>query len=276
MKKYCYLLLCILTMVVVSACGTSNGSDTATDTAGSDTTVQADETTETDDAAGTTAADGSTMDMTGVTTVDAPDGFDQTAAPSDGDTVATISVEGYGDIKVRLFEEIAPYGVKNFVEHAKEGYYDGLTFHRVISDFMIQGGDPLGTGTGGESIWNTPFYNETSEQVGVIRGSLCYANSGVDPSNGSQFFITQMQTVTEDDFETYESNGYTFTDEQKQLYLENGGCPWLQGGYTVFGQVYEGMDIVDQISAVETDDSDKPTQDVIITSVTIDTASAVD
>lgn len=271
MKKSILALLLVLLLGVLSACG-SSGSQTTSEGDGQNAAEETrEETTEetTSQDAGHAASDGSTMDMTEVSKVDAPEGFEQIAAPQEGDTVATISVKDYGDIKVRLFEEIAPYGVKNFITHAKEGYYDGLSFHRVISEFMIQGGDPQGTGMGGESIWGTPFYNEVSDQVGVIRGSLCYANSGMDPSNGSQFFITQLEEVTEEDFKNYEAQGYTFTEEQKKMYLENGGCPWLQGGYTVFGQVYEGMDVVDEISKVSVDDNDMPEQEVIISSITV-------
>ena len=100
-------------------------------------------------------------------------------------------------------------------------------------------------------------------------GSLCYANAGYDPSNGSQFFITQLDKCTDEDIKMYEDKGMTITDEQKEIYKKNGGAAWLQGGYTVFGQVYEGMDIVDDISKVQTDESDKPVEDVIINKVTI-------
>ncbi|MCR4717324.1 MAG: peptidylprolyl isomerase [Lachnospiraceae bacterium] len=226
--------------------------------------------TDSESSTGVAAPDGSTMDMT-ETAYTSIEGFDQTAAPKAGDTIITFDVEGFGEIKAKLFPEVAPYGVKNFVNLANEGYYDGLTFHRVISDFMIQGGDPEGTGMGGESIWKTPFYNEICDQACVIRGSLCYAKSQADPSIGSQFFITQLAKVTEDDLTSYEQQGVTLTDEQKKIYLKNGGAPWLQGGYTVFGQVYEGMDLVDKISKVETDESDKPTTDVIMKSVKVST-----
>lgn len=211
----------------------------------------------------------SSMPMTGVTNADKIEGFDQTAKPEKGETIATISVKDYGDIVVRFFDEIAPYGVENFITHAKEGYYDNLKFHRVINDFMIQGGDPQGNGMGGESIWGDSFYNELSDQATVIRGSLCYANTGNNPSNGSQFFITQKPEVTKEEMEGYESQGYTFTDEQKEAYYKNGGCPWLQGGYTVFGQVIDGMDVVDKIAEVGVDANDMPEEDVIISSVTI-------
>ena len=97
-----------------------------------------------------------------------------------------------GTIKLRLFPEKAPKTVENFVTHAKEGYYDGLTFHRVINGFMIQGGDPLGNGTGGESIWGRPFEDEFDVELRNFRGALSMANAG-PCTNGSQFFIVQTK-----------------------------------------------------------------------------------
>lgn len=102
-----------------------------------------------------------------------------------------------GDIKVRLFPEEAPKAVENFVTHAENGYYDGLIFHRVIKDFMIQGGDPKGTGTGGESIWGKPFADEFSSELHNFRGALSMANAGPN-TNGSQFFIVQADSVSDD------------------------------------------------------------------------------
>ncbi|MFR4953933.1 MAG: peptidylprolyl isomerase, partial [Lactobacillus paragasseri] len=100
----------------------------------------------------------------------------------------------HGDIKIQLFEKEAPMTVENFVRLAKKGYYDGTTFHRVISDFMIQGGDPKGDGTGGESIWGHPFEDEFSNKLFNVRGALSMANSGPN-TNGSQFFIVQNKNV---------------------------------------------------------------------------------
>ena len=256
-KKQLIAMGMVMAMCMAGGCGKS---DSANTNGSADATTQ--QTASVTDSS-------SNLPMSGVTNAEYIDGFDQTAKPEKGETIATLSVKDYGDIVVRFFDEIAPYGVENFLTHAKAGYYDGLKFHRVINDFMIQGGDPQGNGTGGESIWGESFYNELSEQACVIRGSLCYANTGNDPSNGSQFFITQKETVTEEEMEGFESQGLKFTDEQKKSYLENGGCPWLQGGYTVFGQVIEGMDIVDKIAGTTTDDSDMPAEDVIISSVTV-------
>lgn len=193
---------------------------------------------------------------------------DQTAGPQAGDTVASIKVKDYGTIKIRLFSELAPKAVENFATHSKDGYYDGVTFHRVIDDFVIQGGDPKGDGTGGESIWKEPFEDEFSIQLLPVRGALCMANSGED-TNGSQFFIVQSSDVNK----TYAANWLEMgvSEALVEYYNKNGGYASLYKGYTVFGQVYEGMDVVDAIAATDTDDSDKPKTDVVIESIEITT-----
>lgn len=176
-----------------------------------------------------------------------------------------------GDITIKLFPEQAPLTVENFLTHAKNGYYNGTIFHRVIKDFMIQGGDPLGNGTGGESIWagkgttidaGYGFKDEISAFLYNIRGSLSMANAGAG-TNGSQFFINQNTT---DMSSQLSSSKYPtkIVDAYK-----NGGNPNLDGKHTVFGQVIEGMDIVDKIASVETDSSDKPKTDVKIESIEI-------
>lgn len=167
-----------------------------------------------------------------------------------------------GKINIKLFPEIAPKAVENFLTHAKEGYYNGLTFHRVINEFMIQGGDPKGDGTGGESIWGDPFENEPSNQLYHIRGALAMANAGAD-TNGSQFFIVQNNKDV--------SDGLLFDDYPTGIIdaYKKGGVPSLDGDYTVFGQVISGMDVVDKIAAVETDANDKPTTNITIDTVTV-------
>lgn len=172
-----------------------------------------------------------------------------------------MEIAGMGQIKIRFFPEIAPKAVENFITHAKEGYYDGTTFHRVCNDFMIQGGDPTGEGNGGESIWGEPFENECSEVLLPIRGALCMANRGAD-TNGSQFFIVQTKSPN-----TETASG--LTEGQEQMFEQYGGTPWLLGNYTVFGQVIEGMDVVDAIAQVETTD-DRPVEDVVITTIRIE------
>lgn len=150
-----------------------------------------------------------------------------------------------GEIDFVLFADQAPKAVENFVTHAKEGYYNGVTFHRVIDDFMIQTGDPTGTGSGGESIWGEPFEDEFSYELYNFRGTVSMANSGKD-TNGSQFFIVQADTMDQ------ELNGWPTLAEEK--YHEVGGTPWLDQVHTVFGQVISGMDVVDAIADLEDTD----------------------
>lgn len=192
----------------------------------------------------------------------------QMAMPEAGETVATIHIRNYGDVKVKFFEEIAPKAVENFVTHAKEGYYNGVTFHRVMNEFMIQGGDPEGTGRGGESIWGKDFEEELAPELVPYRGSLCMASRGLEnsPSLGSQFFITQAHY--DEQMENY-MKAYSFPTELLEQYKNYGGYLSLYQQYTVFGQVYEGMDVVDRIAAVATDENDKPLEDVVIESIEV-------
>jgi cyclophilin family peptidyl-prolyl cis-trans isomerase len=136
----------------------------------------------------------------------------------------------HGAIAVELFDEDAPKTVENFLKLARDGFYDDVVFHRVIPDFMIQGGDPTGTGMGGPGY---TFEDEINDNK-VTRGALAMANAGPN-TNGSQFFIVTAEAT-----------------------------PWLDGKHTVFGRVTEGMDAVDAISAVETDANDKPREPVVI------------
>ena len=243
----------------------------------------------------------------------------QLEAPSADETIAVMHTN-MGDIAIRLFPEGAPKAVENFITHAKDGYYNGLTFHRVIKDFMIQGGDPKGDGTGGESCWGGKFEDEFNAKLMNLRGSLAMANSGVN-TNGSQFFINQggpsgvtaAQLKAQYDYETLynkmkstydmymsaygeqfaaaypnvesfiEANGgispdsRMVPDEVWELYAKYGGSIHLDGawrssgGHTVFGQVFEGMDVVDAIAVVETGTNDKPVSSVIIQTIEITT-----
>ncbi|AKP48260.1 MULTISPECIES: peptidylprolyl isomerase [Bacillus] len=171
-----------------------------------------------------------------------------------------------GSIKIKLFPEYAPKTVENFITHSKNGYYNGLIFHRVIRDFMIQGGDPKGNGTGGESIYGKPFEDEFSPNLFNIRGALSMANAGPN-TNGSQFFIVQNQNIDPGFREQMEKAGYP--KEIIDVYMEKGGTPWLDFRHTVFGQVLEGMDVVDEIANVETDQQDRPLEDVIIETILV-------
>jgi len=170
-----------------------------------------------------------------------------------------------GSIKIKLFPEYAPKAVENFIKHSEEGYYDGLIFHRVIKDFMIQGGDPNGNGTGGESIWGDPFEDEFSQNLFNIRGALSMANAGAN-TNGSQFFIVQSTELDPSMKSQMEDAGYP--KEIIDAY-EDGGTPWLDHAHTVFGQVIEGMDVVDEIADVPVDAKDKPEKDVIVQKVKV-------
>jgi peptidylprolyl isomerase len=136
-----------------------------------------------------------------------------------------------GNIEIKLYSDVAPKAVENFLGLVEKGYYDGLIFHRVIKNFMIQGGDPTGTGRGGESIWGKPFEDEVSKGVQFDRkGLLAMANAGPN-TNGSQFFITTVPT------------------------------PHLNGKHTIFGEVVSGYDVVDKIQNVEKGPGDRPIEE---------------
>jgi cyclophilin family peptidyl-prolyl cis-trans isomerase len=149
-------------------------------------------------------------------------------------SIATMSTN-HGDITIELFDEDAPKTVENFKKLAADGFYDGLIFHRIIKDFMIQGGCPQGTGTGGPGY---TFEDEINDHK-AVRGSLAMANAGPN-TNGSQFFIVTLEAT-----------------------------PWLDGKHTVFGQVTDGMDVVDTLEGLPTDGRDRPRDDAKIEKLTI-------
>ncbi len=189
----------------------------------------------------------------------------QFTPPAKGDTIAAMKTS-MGTIKIKFFPQYAPKSVENFTKHSTDGYYNKTIFHRVMNDFMIQGGDPNGNGTGGESIWGGKFQDEFSNKLHNYRGAISMANSGPN-TNGSQFFIVQApaKTITSQAF-----SGSTFTEAVKAKYEEVGGTPWLDNKHTVFGQVYEGMDIVDKIAATPVNGS-TPVTPVTIESITVST-----
>ncbi|MDU0287532.1 peptidylprolyl isomerase [Staphylococcus pseudintermedius] len=172
-----------------------------------------------------------------------------------------------GDMTLKLFPEIAPITVQNFVELSKKGYYDGITFHRVINDFMIQGGDPTGTGMGGESIYGGPFEDEFSMNAFNLYGALSMANAGPG-TNGSQFFIVQMKKVPAQMVDQLVDGGWP--KEIAEAYKEKGGTPWLDQKHTVFGQLIEGEDTLEDIASVKVGAQDKPMYDVVIESIDIE------
>ena len=191
----------------------------------------------------------------------------QLEAVKSGDTVAVMHTS-MGDITIKLFPKQAPKTVENFTTHAKNGYYNGLIFHRVIKDFMIQGGDPTGTGMGGESIWGSSFEDEFTPELHNLRGALSMANAGPN-TNGSQFFIVQANSVPSSMLSQMEDLEQAFPKEIVDAYSSMGGTPWLDFRHSVFGQVTEGLEIVDTIANVKTVGADKPEEDVVINSIEI-------
>lgn len=191
-------------------------------------------------------------------------------APKEGEEVLVLTIKDYGDVKIKLFPEEAEKGVENIKGLADKGYYDGLIFHRIIKDFMIQGGDPNGTGTGGESFWGGKFDGGTSEKLIHAAGAVAYANSAGPTTNGSQFYIVTGNKVGDEDFEYYAANGYTFSEEAQEIYKEDGGAAWLDGGYTIFGQVYDGLDVIFEIQKVATNDKDILLEDVVIEEISVE------
>jgi len=192
----------------------------------------------------------------------------QRGLPENGQKTVTMKTN-MGDIKIKLFPEHAPKAVENFVTHAQNGYYDGIIFHRVINDFMIQGGDPTGTGRGGESIWGAPFKDEFTPELHNIRGALSMANAGPG-TNGSQFFIVQKTDAGAEMISQMSQMPESFPAECVEDYKAVGGTPWLDYRHTVFGQVYEGMDIVDNIANAPVDGMDKPLEKIFIETITVD------
>lgn len=232
--------------------------------------------------------------------------------PKAGNLIATFEIEGFGTIKAVLFPEAAPIGVENFQKLAESGYFKGLTIHRVVNDFMLQGGSLNGDGTGGDALVNDGSFGiETAQNARHFYGALCYANA--QGSNSTQFYIVNNKTSQDlEDFNLdryreiveegksyieqasamgiaeaveyyrFQTQYYQNTvdwvegasNEISALYKEKGGTPFLDGNYTVFGQVYEGFDVIDNISAVEVTDNgngetSKPVETITITNVTV-------
>lgn len=237
-----------------------------------------------------------------------PDGNINDIVLQSGDKIAEFNIEGYGTIKAKLFPEIAPEGVENFIKLADSGFYDGLTIHRVIAGFMLQGGSLNGDGTGGEAADGGSFGIETSDDARHFYGALCYANAA--GQNTCQFYIVNNKTKNEisdtvallDEYITaftaqrdkYDSTSYEYSyfneavayysdlktkydempDNVVKKYDEVGGASQLDGDYTVFGQVYEGFDVIDAISACEVElnasgEESKPVETITITSVKV-------
>ena len=256
MKKFLYLALA--SSLLLAACSSS------TDTSSSSSEAASSSSTD------TTSSSQYAKDL--AYAINNPNASFPQLSTDIADNEAAVKIKtSQGDITIKLFPEEAPLAVENFLTHAKEGYYDGIIFHRVINGFMIQGGDPEGNGTGGQSIWagkddsidaGNGFKNEISAFLYNIRGALAMANAGAD-TNGSQFFINQNPADASGQLSSGKTPGKII-----EAY-KNGGNPSLDGGYTVFGQVIEGMDVVDKIASSETDSNDKPTSDITINSIEI-------
>ena len=174
-----------------------------------------------------------------------------------------------GDMLFELYPQYAPKAVENFSTHAKNGYYDGLIFHRVIKDFMIQGGDPTGTGCGGESIWGESFKDEFTPELHNYYGALSMANSGPN-TNGSQFFVVQAKEVPSHLISQMEDLKEHFSQACIDKYKEVGGTPWLDYHHTVFGMLIDGADVLEDIASTRTGMSDKPIYDVVIETILIE------
>ncbi|MCL2377094.1 MAG: peptidylprolyl isomerase [Defluviitaleaceae bacterium] len=206
----------------------------------------------------------------------------QMAPPEYGEEFAIIHTN-HGEIHIRLFPQYAPMTVENFVTLARDGFYDGSIFHRIIPEFMIQGGAPAGSGgVGGESIWGVPFGDEFSHNLRHMRGALSMANAG-PATNTSQFFIVNRMIQPEpheiriagyfENPDTVSNRGrlasQIWPEGMIDWYLEHGGTYHLDFNHTVFGQVFYGQDLVDYLALVETGEADRPILDVIILRIEI-------
>jgi len=201
-------------------------------------------------------------DLSGVTSNEV-----QFQQPEAGDLVAEIKTSR-GTVKVILFPELAPKAVENFKQLADSGYYNGITFHRVIEDFIVQSGSPDGTPGGGQSYWGVEFTDEFTDLLHNYTGALSMANHGSN-TNGSQFFfvVTPVGEMSENTISGMQQAGWR--EEVIETYKQAGGAPSLDYRYTVFGQVYDGLDVLYKISAAKTDENDRPQKDITIESVEV-------
>ena len=222
----------------------------------------------------------------------------QLEKPASGEEIAVVTTTE-GTFKIRFFPEEAPKAVENFKELSKKGYYNDVKFHRVIKDFMVQTGDPEGTGMGGQSTWGEDFEDEFSPNLLNITGALAMANRGPN-TNGSQFFINNQSPDKfsgwdnfEQYYKMYKKNPDLFTQNYggtldmskitnkiKDLYTEHGGNPHLDGyyntakkGHTVFGQVFDGMETINKISDTNVNEQDMPLNDILIKNISLENYS---
>ena len=207
---------------------------------------------------------------------------EQLATPKNGEQIAVFETTA-GTFKVRLFPNNAPETVTNFTNLIRSGYYDGISFHRVIDGFMVQTGDPTGTGTGGSTFTGAELPDENDNGLYHFKYAVSMANTGMPNSGSSQFFVVQSDKVFAGQDESGKVNEFTVDQLITQLNYDEGvahfynmfgGTPTLDAearkgsgvpAHTVFGQVFDGVEVIDAIAAVETDENDKPVEDVIIT-----------
>lgn len=246
MKKYYFSLLSILIIILLTACGTAADKEQVLEKEKPADQVPAEE--------------NNVKDQEEATIM-----YPQLSKEVAANEALVVMNTTLGPIKIKLFPEQAPKTVENFLTHAENGYYDGIIFHRVIKDFMIQGGDPTGTGMGGASIYGDTFEDEFTMDLFNLNGALSMANAGPG-TNGSQFFIVQASQAP-GSAKQMEDGGWPA--EIAKAYEEMGGTPHLDQKHTVFGQVIEGMDVVNKIADVKKGAQDKPVEDVVIESIEI-------
>lgn len=243
MKKAILTSLTLIGMLVLAACGQSEGKQDQEKP----------------------ATENNSSPTNGATNEEADIMYPQLSTEVAANEALVVMNTTMGPIKIKLFPEKAPKTVENFLTHAENGYYDGIIFHRVIPEFMIQGGDPTGTGMGGESIFGGSFQDEFTMDLFNLRGALSMANAGPN-TNGSQFFIVQANNANGSAKQLTDGG---WPEEIAQAYEKMGGTPHLDQKHTVFGQVIEGMDVVDKIASAKADRSDKPVEEISIESIEI-------
>jgi peptidyl-prolyl cis-trans isomerase B (cyclophilin B) len=195
--------------------------------------------------------------------------FTQFTPPPRGSQIAVINTN-LGSFKIAFLQGDAPRAIENFTRLSRDGYYNGLNFHKVFQDLYFQGGDPLGDGTGGTSIWGRHFDDEYSYNAWNFYGAVGMANNGTKNTNGSQFYIVTSKVVGADTIAQMRHG--KFPESVISKYIEVGGLPQLDGRRTVFGYVYEGLEVIDEINSVATSPAtNEPLDSIVITSVEIQT-----
>ena len=186
-------------------------------------------------------------------------------APAKDEEIVVLTIKDYGEVKIKLFPEECEKGVENFKKLVEKGFYDELIFHRVVNDFVIQGGDPKGNGTGGEDAWGGNGFAQTiSPNLQHYTGAVAYA-IGPDKLNKSQFYIVTGEAISDDYFKQMSATyGKTFSEQVQKMYKLMGGQPFLDNGYEVFGQVFDGLEHCLAIQEVEVNSNDKPKSPVVI------------